>query len=299
VPDNSFEARVATAVHGGLEFLTVAQHEDGGFQAFELPVGVSTSWMTAHVAVLLEHVKEARSLKSAAAAFLTRHCSDPGWGYNDDVHWDLDSTAQALIVLQAAGSEVPIESVDAMLQAQNDDGGFPTFGRAGRLRAGWSNSHPDVTLVVVEALRRLGCLEEPRDRALAWLESKWLNGPPEAYWWTGEGYMLWAATFARFRVDESAASAMTLIDQSTAMPDLGFMAAAIAVAPNHELRTKSVSALLDLQRNDGSWNCEPCLRLTDPMAPVGRPVGPLFRDATGVFATAHAISALTQWRHLE
>ena len=169
-------AQAQDAVQAGLGFLARAQREDGLWRGFMLAPGASTEWITAHVALLLEDIPEARAMRERAARGLFASTRGrPGWGYNHRVGIDSDSTAQAIMVLHGLGHAIEEAWVEQLLATHREEGGFGTYATTrpdGQARTWWEMPHADVTLIVVEALARLDRCAEERALASAWLEQR-------------------------------------------------------------------------------------------------------------------------------
>ena len=205
--DVDVRAQAQEGVRAGLGFLARVQRPDGLWRGFMLAPGASTEWITAHVALLLEDIPEARAMRERAARGLVSSTRGrPGWGYNHRVGIDSDSTAQAIMVLHGLGLEIEEAWVEQLLATHREEGGFGTYATTrpdGQPRTWWEMPHADVTLIVVEALARLDRCAEERTLATAWLEQQLREGVLPAYWWTSPAYSLWAQARAGFHVGAS------------------------------------------------------------------------------------------------
>jgi hypothetical protein len=290
------------AITRGADFIRRSQCADGSFRAFWLPPGASTAWITAHAAFVLEGVPELTDVCREAALYLDKCAARrAGWGWNDLVRSDLDSTAQALMVLRRFGIPAPLLAVFTLLATQSPEGGFPTYPPSGPGRtpaSGWERPHPDVTLLVVELLRRMEAQAEHRARALAWLETQEPRGAVPSYWSPGPAYGLWAQARAQLATDRTRATAAALLDRRPAPPFLPMLIVAAADAMGPGSKATAAGFLLAQQRRDGSWGCAPCLRLTDWREPTARygARGRVYRDRRRLFSTIHAVAALSHVR---
>lgn len=291
---------VDAAVARAVSFLEHAQYEDGSLRDFNLRPGASKGWITAHVAFVLENVPTAERIRSRAAAYLaSRGRIDGGWAYNDRVGVDCDSTAQAILVLQRANLDVPGFVVDWLAGCQLEDGSFPTYRADAASRRGWSNGHADVTLIVCEALRRLAAHGDAIVRASAWLDRISADGAVPAYWWCDDAYSLWAQERAGFATDVSRRIAKARLNEASLTFSAMLLAAAANTLDRDELAAP-VCRLLATQLEDGSWPCDPCLRVTDPAVSLGArdAAGAVYAGRRRVFSTAHATAALAAVSHL-
>jgi squalene cyclase len=288
------------STEAGVAFLSQTQRTDGSWRGFMLAPGASNAWITAHVAFLLEDVSGTRELRDAAARCLLAGVRRrPAWGYNHRVRNDSDSTAQAIIVLERCGYEVPNASVQSLLAARRESGGFATYEPRmlnGRPRSWWEMAHADVTLLVAEALRRLDRYERERREARDWLNSQVQDGVLPAYWWPSPAYSLWAQARTGFAPAATADAAERLLDHE---PRPVFLAMLIVAALADDRWSASIAGavdrLVEARQSDGSWRCAPCLRNTIASHPGGRDApGPISADPYRAFSTAHAVAAL--WR---
>lgn len=305
---------LAWATDRAVRFLERAQRWDGSYRDFLLDPGASSAWITAHVALVVESMPELQEPCAAAARHLHElGCRDGGWGYNRRVGFDCDSTAQALLVLHRHGYRIRDSWIAEIAGAQSPCGGFPTYrptGPDGAPESGWQAPHPDVTLVVVRMMNRLGILPAERARAEQWLTTQAKGGVVPTYWWTTPAYGLWAQAQAGFEAAAARDAAVQLLPSSGAVPDLPmllFAASGGAAAGDSSAEAtvdnackQAMVALLSQQRADGSWDCAPRLRVTDP--DVFRSSvdarGRVYSGQRRVFSTAHAIAALVQQAYL-
>jgi hypothetical protein len=292
-------ATIAASIGEGLEFLERTQRPNGLWHGFMLMPGASTDWISAHVALLLEDVPETHAVRERVAHGLLAHGNErPGWGYNRRVGVDSDSTAQAIMVLRRLDHEIESAWIERLLSTRCEDGGYATFAssRSDRLpRTWWEMPHPDVTLIVVEALRRLDGYTEERDTALAWLSGQVVDGVLPAYWWTSRAYSLWAQTRAGFELETTSRCATQLLgDEQRPVYLAMLISAALAQGVWSAPVEAAVARLVRERRRDGSWRCAPCLRTTRANHPCGFDApGPTYADRYRVFSTAHAVAALS------
>ena len=287
-------AAIKLAVDSGAEFLSRSQQRDGSLRDFLLPPGTSDTWITAHALFVLEEVPHLHDLRRRAVDYLERVGRRDGlWGYNRRVAPDVDSTTQALLALHRDGRRLDPTWVGFVLAQQRPSGGFATYAATGSNRQpanGWQNEHPDVTLLVVELLRRL---DLDVTRALAYLETCSDDALLPPYWWNTSAYSAWAATRAGFRSEVTERAAMkALTEPTTAMPAAAMLLSAAGAAEQNVAPT--VTRILRQQLDDGSWSCDPCLRVTAPsvLTPSERAPGPVFAGSRRVISTAHAVAAL-------
>src|ERR1700722_10729424 len=85
-----------------LEYILSRQRRDGSWGDWALPPGESSIWTTAFVGCRLTGL--------AATWLEERIFSDGGWGYNEEVGSDADSTALAILFLASQGKRVSEDS---------------------------------------------------------------------------------------------------------------------------------------------------------------------------------------------
>jgi hypothetical protein len=292
-------ATIDRALSLGIRFLERAQRRNGAWIDFRLPPGASDEWITAHVAFALENVASACTLTENAADYLARSGADRGgWGYNRRVRVDCDSTAQALIVLRKHGIKPPKGIVGWLISNQGPSGGFPTYEPERGIPAnGWQVEHPDVTLLVIESLRRLGAGVEAQQAAIKWLQAT-TRRSVTSYWWPSASYAIWAQVRTSFAAADAAAQAVELLGKSQAVPESAMLVEAAALGGKLGLQQakNAMVLLLREQLHDGSWHCSPCLRVTEPTTMNSRSTapGPVYAGTRRTFSTAHAVAALNE-----
>jgi hypothetical protein len=282
-------------------FLRAQQRENGQLRGFMLLPGTSTEWLTAHVAFVLEGVRQADDICRRAADYLARVLESRGaCGFNARVGRDCDSTAQALLAVHRFGMPLPGAALDYLLWAQTPEGGVPTYASDGPALNGWQVAHPDVTAIVLLALKRLNAPADRVRKTEAWLDGQAEAGLITAYWWPHPAYALWAQSRAGYEIEAASRAAAPEISSNSQQPFLGMLMA----AANHAGRrhhSKAVATILEGQLGDGSWPCAPCLRVTDPRSDLATAASPgsIHADLRRVFSTAHALAALNQIEQLE
>src|SRR5437762_11644312 len=100
------------ALATGLDYILGLQAMDGSWSEWELPPGESSPWTTAFVGYRLRLLppclrKRAISARQRAAEWLVRaEFAGGGWGYNDTVGVDADSTAFGILFLSSLGCSI-------------------------------------------------------------------------------------------------------------------------------------------------------------------------------------------------
>jgi len=307
---NNRKKNLERALSLSVEYILSRQHADGSWIDWNLPPGQSSTWTTAYVGCKLTSLTpnlrdRASDATAHASTWLTRNMSpDFGWGYNEQVDSDADSTALAILFLASEGRHVPESSYALLESFQCEDGGFSTF--RGRPNLGsWAVSHPDVTPSAVLALTtKFSETCQAVNRGLQFvLNKRTSTGIWKSFWWTTFLYsterslslfeavrldidlQVTRKTLLRTRPQHPFESAL-LLSSLLWLPD---------VAKDQDV-WPLVDQLIEDQGPDGSWDSRPMLRVTrrdclEPWKP-GDP-DPLFRDQNHLFTTATVMDAFS------
>ena len=283
------------ALELGVSFLKRRQGADGTWKGFLLQPGAATSWLTAHIAFVVEAVPALdNACRQAALHLESTGPDDGGWGYNRHVGVDSDSTAQALLVLHRFDRSVPEFLVDSLLRAQLPCGGFATYAPSNGPVNGWQCAHEDVTIIVIETLRRYGRADLAQ-AALNWLDTPSAEPTFASYWWLGPQYGLWARARTGLHSPRLAQAVATAFADARSTPQIAqTLAASVALQVAHQpLEAEATLQLLRTQLSDGSWPCSPCLRATEPSEMKTGLImrGQCYADQRRIFSTAHAVAA--------
>ena len=267
------------ALDAGVGHLLRAADEAGAWSDYRLPVGRSTSWVTAHVAGALH---ECVAVGAAAAGIpvaldraeevLGAH-ADEGWGFNGSTGPDADSTAVAVLFLAPRGHT--LGAAANLLEAhRRPDGGYATY----LTDDAWGVSHPCVTPVVALALRALGRPADVRGYvdATAFADGTW-----PSYWWRGSHYSTYWNLVLLRELGVPVAPLRPVVGagpttQVRSVLDLACVAGITA------LRMGDAGPLLDLllsrQRPDGGFDGGADLRVTRStcLRPWEQPEGELY-----------------------
>jgi squalene cyclase len=290
-------ALVTRALDHGVRFLLANQSADGLWRDFDTPAGEASYWPTGFVAAAL-HASGVghESLDRAAESLVGSQNIDGGWGYNDRVPTDADSTAWVLIFLTRMGShESSCRRAAACLRTHQraQNGGIATYAIPGPIRRfigigrwmpfwGWCRPHTEVTAAAGYALAGF----EPERRVLS-IESAQrfvcaqqnAAGCWSSYWWTSAHYTTaQAVEFAAIchRRDVIARAAEWALRTqgddggwaaggncsafATAMA-LSILVNAGTAGPPIE---RAVKCLIALQLAEGRWPCGPIMRIPVP-----------------------------------
>lgn len=284
----------------GCAFLEKHQGPNGSFRGFLLFPGASNTWITSHVAFLSNGIPQLRNVHDKAIDYLIlTGTEDLGWGYNRRVGMDLDSTAQALFALYRKHYFTCVELIDYIITWQSKCGGFPTFKPSGpdmTAVSAWESPHPEVTAMMIYVLRRFGKKYQSNiNKATNWLENQISSGLLPSYWFDGHEYGLWVLSLNDLLSQLAYRTALNLIISTEHIPALPMLVKVIMTKSNaNHLVCRSVRTIVSKQLSDGSWECEPCLRVTNPHhyePGCGKP-GRVYADRRRVFSTVHSIYAL-------
>jgi hypothetical protein len=303
------------AVRSALNVLLTSQSEDGSWVDFDLPtVGASDAWVTAHVGFRLATLPEAwtsDSLKDALeAAVQFLHAKwHHGWGYNNSAPVDADSTAHALLMLNATGKKPPATSIEALLSFQQSNGGFATYStfRSSSMPQNWLISHPDVTPVVIRALAQYAA--DPRvaeciTRAMHSMEADRLSDEMwPAFWWNLHWYTASAWVNAASSIEEPLPSfhwpeLMESNFKWTSDLDAAYLLELSTNLGRVDIAEQVAQHLLRNQLEDGSWPRVPVLRQPKPglHQPWKAPDDETYyADVRGIYSTATILSAVANY----
>jgi len=312
---NNRKKNLERALGLSVDYILSQQHDDGSWVDWELPPGQSSTWTTAYVGGKLtsldSHQRDRASNATARASqWLTgKTFPDCGWGYNELVDSDADSTALAILFLASAGRTVPDSSYSCLEQFQCEDGGFATF--RGRPNLGsWATSHPDVTPSAVMALTTKYSTTSPSvNRGLQFLLNQRTSaGIWKSFWWTTFLYSTERSLslFEAVRLDiDLRVTRKTLLRTRPQTPfESALLLSSLLWLPDIA-KDQDVWPLVDQliqdQAPDGSWSSPPMLRVTrrdclEPWKP-GDP-DPLFRDQNRLFTTATVMDAFSNLHKL-
>ena len=274
---SSVMGQVKESLEKAAEFVLTSRNEDGMWYNFlTRHHGESADWVSSFAGLnLLEAGVSKYELEKTAKSILQRQKSNGGFSYNDKIVPDADSTAFAIRFLRNFGYGQEISNALSFLgKHQNKDGGFGTY-REDAIREyyripkemlveGWCASTPDITASAI--------LVNPNDNAIKYLldtqkeEGKW-----KSYWWNSDVYSTVHCKEAleKLGFDEEVSKAKKWLAKDENIPDVAFYLA-LSVNALHqdnkygETLNRRVSRLVELQREDGSWNTSPILQFPMP-----------------------------------
>jgi squalene cyclase len=280
------------------------------------------------------------SVDRALAELAKEQRSHGGWAYNRKVPGDCDSTAWVLQFMLRRSwpkSSSLFRATRYVLRHQDpDSGGFSTYAPPDRIERfigvrpeqtqGWLAPHLGVSCTSVEALIEAGadCRAPRMAKALRYIAAQ---RPPgglwSCYWWCGHGYATYHALRALSlgnEIDKQTVAEVSnaILERQAADGTWGTQGTSSVFETAEMLRAlhliahreqalaspirKARLALLERQKNDGSFEPTPMLRIPPPHVAdpgtvaawrIDRPgTGVLISDSERVYTTASAISAL-------
>ena len=281
-----------------MEFLASQQGGDGLWRDFLTPAGEASLWPTGFIATALYSTGLRESaLQRAAAALIGRQDSTGGWGYNENVPCDADSTACALLFLAhvACPKETRQRAVSCLQSHQRlESGGFATFREPGPIREfmgvgrwmrfeGWCQPHTEVTALAGRALATLGTEECGTSLQAAWQFVRTRQGQDgswPSYWWPSPHYAtLQAVELALLMGDDLCArhaGGWALRSQNAKgawempnQPNSAFATALclsilVKVRADPTAIARATRQLAAMQDRDGGWPSHPILRIPMP-----------------------------------
>lgn len=317
------------AIRAGVRYILERQLVNGCWVDWELPPGPCLMWTTAYIGCKLSGLPENLpeetfpARRRAAQWLLVNELPGHGWGYNETVGADADSTAHAILFLSSMGTRLSEGSYRRLQAFQSEDGGFSTY-RRGDGYGSWCVSHPDVTPLALLALMTGKHPQQSRaiNRGIDYIiEQRTESGLWNSFWWETPLYgtnaclaLLSAAGrmksggSIRGNLGESLES-LLLSAPGNAFETALLLSALVQLAAGAEapLALSRASALarqlISMQRPDGSWNTVPILRVTrrDCYEPWNRldgggagEAGTLYADQNRLFTSASIVDALAR-----
>jgi Prenyltransferase and squalene oxidase repeat len=296
-------------IEAALDYVLSRQADDGSWTEWALPPGSSSQWTTAYVGCRLRHLPPRLAATvaprlRAAGSWLSEHAfANGGWGYNEAVGVDADSTSLAILFLASARVRVSGAAFRVLAGLQGTDGGFSTYAARGEPNS-WNVSHPDVTPVALLAM-----LTDPSPdgrairRGVTYVVRQQMSqGLWNSFWWSSCLYGTEASLSLLSAMGIAAPSSASALTQME--PDNPFETALLVLSfhhlgcdtPHGEVE-EAVDKLVCQQQPDGGWNSAPILRITRPdcYEPWAcGDAGQLYDEPNRLFTTATVLQALTE-----
>ena len=294
----SGRSTISGALEHGIEFLESRQSKDGLWRDFLTPAGEASLWPTAFIGTALHTAGlGASALQRGAAALIALQDSAGGWGYNEQVPHDADSTACALLLLTQVNcpEEARQRAVSCVLSHQlPDSGGFATYRKPDPIRKfmgvgawmrfdGWCQPLTEVTALAGRALAKSGIGSGSAPLQAAWQFVRARQRPDgswASYWWPSPHYatlqavelalLVGADQYAQIAGDWALRSQTTEgAWQMPGEPHSAFATAlclSILVKGQADPRSivRAAQHLAGMQDVDGGWPSHPILRIPLP-----------------------------------
>jgi len=288
----------SAALERGIRYVLATQGRDGLWRDFFTPAGEASEWPTGFIASALHLAgAEPSLLKRAGDTLVANQNDDGGWGYNEGVPSDADSTACVLLFLALMGQrgDTCRRAALCLLRHQRKDGGIATFCEAGPIRrfmgvgrwvpfGGWCRSHTEVTAMAGRALAALAPGNRGPEVAGAWQyvrSQQCADGSWSSYWWTSPHYATLQAVELglllgdRDSVGRAAEWALRSQSEDGTWNSPGTATSAFATALSLSILLKArasrqaidrgISRLCALQDEDsGGWPSHPIMRIPRP-----------------------------------
>lgn len=201
---------IERAIERGVTFLTGAVDATGLWREYVTADRPGSNvWTSAFIAAHLGRVDGARDVATTVVHnLLALERPSGGWGYDEGLLEDCDSTSWVLLAARACGVRVPkdllVRALRFLLRHQGACGGFPTYGPRGvelfgdvAGREGWFVPQPCVSAAALAALATYAPRELPETTmAAAYLRGRATDGLWRAYWWYGPAYATYHAVVA-------------------------------------------------------------------------------------------------------
>lgn len=267
---------VKQAIGKAKKFLMEYRDEDYLWRDFDIRnYGVSVDWISAYIGLSLKQARSPKTyLQESAKALLARqHLKFNGWGFDEKVVPDADSTSFAILFLSKCGYESNLSSAkNFLLQHQTEEGSFRTylpnlikpFLKEGITEEGWCSGVIDVTATALQVLRR----NVPASQYL--IKNMKKEGSWCSYWYTNDIYATTQSILSLEKTESAKEQVKTakywLLTQNT--PNIPFYTA-LSILGNrtnqeHPLVQKRLENLIAMQEKDGSWESHPVLRFPLP-----------------------------------
>jgi squalene cyclase len=307
---------VSLALERGTRFLLAKQGRDGLWRDFLTPAGEASEWPTGFIATALHLAgAKASALERAVDGLIANQDVDGGWGYNEEVPTDADSTACVLLFLAVMGHREGVcrRAAECLVRHQRrEDGGVATYSEPGPIRRfmgvgrwmrfdGWCSPHTEVTAMAGRALVAVAPNNSSPNVQAAWRyvrSQQRADGSWTSYWWASPHYTtLQAVQLAlslgdrdplsraaewviRSQADDGAWSAPGAA--TSAFTTALSLSVLLSARGNGRKVERAISRLAALQDDDGGWPSHPIMRIplpgdVDPDRRRHRRFGPLCR----------------------
>jgi sporulenol synthase len=304
------------AIEKAINYVLPKRDEKGLWEDFSSRYGGSIDWVSSYTALALLNLREQQSDLEITTESLAKRQINGGWGYNNDTFSpDADSTAFGIILLSRFGYKDEVRRAkEFLLKHQKENGGFSTFTPEsvsidprtkifpGTSVEGWCSPTPDITATALKAI-------PDNPKALNYLVQNQLpDGSWRTYWYNNDIYSTTQAikSISGKNLDDVVRLAQKWLSQQKT--DVPFYKALqlqglIGNAQYLEKAKNKVSQLLESQKEDGSWESRPLIRV--PFFSNIEPWKDQLRlrddmnDQNRIFTTATCLETLVLYRKLK
>lgn len=298
-------SEVVEAIRRGSCFLIEKQDCDGFWRDFALTPGPSSTWVTACVSLALidaESPSAAQTRAVAAAVEAARAIyTSSGWGYNQGVAADADTTAWVVRWFRRIGAVLPIDPLSCLQAYIGPGGGVRTFLNQPKY-GNWAVEHVDVTPLVGLALAEAGAPAALTERLRSWILARRNSaGTWNSFWWTFDAYATarnveFLARSGGLPTDVRADVQRFLYARqspTSAIEEAHLLLAHVLVASAVQEAEPLVQRLLARQLGQGGW--PPSRVLKVPGQRPGQSGEGVFEDGQGLMSTAMVLMALKMY----
>lgn len=302
----TLSVKVAKAINHGIPYILQKRETNGLWHDFKTLAGSSNEWVSAYVLNGLAQVSHYQSeLGNTHKTLLMHQRKNGGWGYNEFVPSDADSTAWTLLSFHALPFWRPSAILKGLqyleLHIDKASGAFTTYSERDQIDhyinatpeavKGWTAPHACVTAL---ALQCMIAYHQPDKIKLIRKACRYLlaqqseSGLWESYWWQGNAYCSFQSLKALLQVKAiSNRAAKKAYDQildlqhpegywtsGSDSPDnfaTAFYLRTLLLDEGQRHRTAVQYAseyLVRQQQKNGSWKSAPILRIPMPMTTV-------------------------------
>ncbi|MCK5332659.1 terpene cyclase/mutase family protein [Candidatus Parcubacteria bacterium] len=251
--------------------------------------GGGTIWPTACVGSALSNFGIIRD--DMLQSILSQQNQSGGWGWNNVVTPDADSTLRVLEFLQKVDFQdknIIKKGEEFVMMHQRKDGGFSTYlpkawsSEEYPNQDGWSSSHPDVTAIAIDVLSKNKLSnKEALSKAQQYLDRYIFENGPVSYWWRTPMYIIHAANCVQIIpvVDDTISTSLALLQE----------------AKHGIFDEKRINFLLSLQNINGSFQPSKQLKIPRPheiLGDINQETVSIEPDENSILSTSAAIVSL-------
>lgn len=197
------------AIYNGMQFIAKAQQKAGCWMDFCNNAGVSDTWCTGFITLMLRQAGLGKDLTDKAVKYLKEHKGNDLWGYSSSWIPDNDSS----IICSLATDEY--ENLLNIEDRFNSDGGVPTYYDKRTLLCslsnthewefdtiGWTQSHLDVSSAALFLFAKAKRRNSHYKKLLHFIKGSIYKRDKLTYWWIDDIYFLFFASLANSIIND-------------------------------------------------------------------------------------------------